>query len=299
MTADMTPPIHPPCVLLAGGPSAERDVSLRTGDAVEAALTRLDVSVRRFDPADGSLDGCDFAGGEIAFLALHGTYGEDGTVQRELADRGVAFTGDGEAASQLAFDKWATRAVVAAAGVRVAEGSLATDAADWDRFPCVVKPRRQGSSVGLHLCATRSELLAAVVGDPAETLIEALVPDEEFTVGLVNGRLLPPVRVRPPGELFDANAKYADPRSEFTPLTDAADRRFGALHEAAAAAFAAVGVVKLGRADFIVPSDGPPVFLEVNTLPGMTERSLLPIAWEAAGGTFDSLVATILAGATP
>ena len=295
----MTVPNLPPCVLLAGGPSAERDVSLRTGNTVEAALRRLYVPTRRFDPAGGSLGGCDFTAGEAAFLALHGTYGEDGTVQRELARRGVPFTGDGEAASRLAFDKWATREAVAGVGGRVAEGTLANDAAGWDRFPCVVKPRRQGSSVGLHLCRSRDDLAAAIDGDPSETLLESFVAGEEFTVGLVGGRLLPPVRVRPPGELFDAEAKYADPRSQFTALADTADRRFGALLDAAAAAFAAVGVVKLGRADFIVPPNGPPVCLEVNTLPGMTERSLLPIAWEAAGGTFDSLVAAILAGAAP
>ena len=123
-----------------------------------------------------------------------------------------------------------------------------------------------------------------------------VVEGEEFTVGVVDGRVLPPVSVRPPGGVFDTHAKYEDARSQFTPLDDS-DPQSAPLREAAARVFAAVGVRRLGRADFIVPSGGRPVFLEVNTLPGMTERSLLPIAWEAAGGTFDSLVAAIVRGA--
>ena len=271
-----------PLVVLAGGPSVERDVSLRTGAAVAASLARSGHDVRTHDPP-GTLDGFAFRPGETAVIALHGAYGEDGTVQDELAARGVPFTGAGATASRRAFDKWAARE---ACGLDLAEGSL--DPAGWGRFPCVVKPRRGGSSYGLSLVRSADELQAAVA-KAGEPLIEVFVEGEEWTVALLDGEPLTPVRVRAAGAVFDTHAKYADPASRFEPSAGDDSARDAALREAAATACGKIAAAGLCRADFIW--DGRrPVFLELNTVPGMTERSLAPLSAAASGIAFDELV---------
>ena len=279
----MTGPL-PPCVVLAGGVSVEREVSLRKGAAVAESLQRVGATVRTIDPP-GSLDGFAFEAGEVAVIALHGAYGEDGTVQRELSSAGVPFTGAGVAASRLAFDKWAARE---AAGVEVADGSLSPRG--WSQFPCVVKPRRGGSSFGLSLVRTADDLPAAWEAAGEDPLVEAFVDGEEWTVAVLGGRAMTPVRVRPAGEIFDTRSKYDDARSRFEPLADTNDARYESLRTAAATAAANLGAGGLCRSDFIW-SDGRPVFLELNTVPGMTDRSLAPLSAAVSGLSFDTLVA--------
>ena len=278
-------------VVLAGGVSVEREVSLRTGAAVAESLRRSGLPVRMFDPP-GSLAAADFRDGEVVVNALHGAYGEDGTVQTQLASASVRFTGSSAASSRLTFDKWATRQAV---DVAVAEGALSADG--WRTFPCVVKPRRGGSSFGLSLVRRAEDLAAALERAGEEPLIEAFVAGEEWTLACFGDRPMTPVRVRAAGDVFDTHAKYADPASRFEPLTDRGNARSAALREAAARVAAATGVAGLSRSDFIW--DGRrPVFLETNTVPGLTRRSLAPISAAASGIDFDALVRRMLDAAT-
>lgn len=281
----------PPCVVLCGGPSEEREVSLQTGEAVTKSLRRSGAAVRMSDPP-GSLDALTFADGEVAVVALHGRYGEDGGVQQELRRRGVPYTGSHAEAAELTFDKWATRQQC---DLRTAAGRLATadSIAEWARYPCVVKPRRGGSSLRLSRVTSAEGLSPAVAkaGGAGEALIEEFVDGEEWTVALLDAEPMAPVSVRHTGLLFDNAAKYRSPSSSFTPLSDRADPRWSSLRRAAEEVARRTGVRGLSRADFLWTGEGDPVFLEINTVPGMTDRSLAPLSAGEVGLSFDDLVA--------
>lgn len=280
------------CVLL-GGPSAEREVSLRSGEAVVRALHSRGHTVTRVDPlGDWRLP----AGTEVVFLALHGTFGEDGTVQRILEGLGVPYTGCGVEASQLAFDKVLTKRRLVEAGVPTARFVVVGDReAEWPegwRPPVVLKPVRQGSSVGLRFVDDVEgwrEALGACLEHDREALVEERVAGREVTVGILEDRALPLVEVRPLNGAYDYRNKYTAGATTYlcpAPFAPAVTRR---LQEAGLAAFRAVGGRDYGRVDVMVAGDEQPVVLEVNTLPGMTETSLLPKAAAADGLDFASL----------
>ncbi|MBM3821929.1 MAG: D-alanine--D-alanine ligase [Verrucomicrobia bacterium] len=286
-------------VVMAGGPSAEREVSLRSGEAVARALSRIGHRVESLDPRPGawSLP----AGTEMVFLALHGTYGEDGTLQAELDRLGVRYTGCDAEASRLAFDKVQTKRRCREAGVPVARDVvIGKSEAPWPEGwapPVVIKPARQGSSVGLQFVDRVEEWQEALRkafehGD--EMLVEERILGIEATVGVLNGRALPVVEVRPKRGAYDYANKYTPGCTEyFCPapwpkeLTERVQRE-------ALRAFASVGGRDYGRVDVMVRESGEPVVLEVNTLPGMTETSLLPKAAAAAGLGFDALCQSML-----
>lgn len=280
------------CVLL-GGPSAEREVSLRSGAAVARALRSLGWRVDEVDPVGRwSLP----AGTDAVFVALHGTYGEDGTVQKELEGLGVAYTGCGVEASRLAFDKVLTKERLVAAGVPTAPHVVITGAgAPWPEGwepPLVVKPVRQGSSVGLRFVDERGGWAGALVEclrHDTEALVEPRILGREVTVGVLDGRALPVVEVRPRSGAYDYRSKYTSGETEYlcpAPFDDAVTAR---LQAAGLAAFEAVGGRDYARVDVMVGEGGEPFVLEVNTLPGMTETSLLPKAAAAAGIPFPEL----------
>jgi D-alanine-D-alanine ligase len=279
--------------VLLGGPSAEREVSLRSGAAVAGALRSRGHDVAEVDPVgDWSLS----EGTEVAFLALHGTYGEDGTVQAELEHRGVPYTGCGVEASRVAFDKVATKERLVQAGVPTAPHVVITDpAAPWPTGwnpPVVLKPVCQGSSVGLHFVGDPAEWPAALqssLAHDARVLVEERIVGREVTVGILEGRALPVVEVRPRSGAYDYRSKYTSGATEYlcpAPFDAAVTER---LQRAAMDAFAAVGGRDYARVDIMVRDGGEPVVLEVNTLPGMTETSLLPKAAAAAGLDFAGL----------
>ena len=280
--------------VLLGGPSAEREVSLRSGAAVARALRSRGHRVDEVDPVPGDLR--IPAGTQVVFLALHGTYGEDGTVQAELEELGVPYTGCGVSASLFAFDKVVTKRRCLRAGVPTAPFAVFNDArqawpADWTP-PVVLKPTRQGSSVGLRFVDSVEsfpEALAASLGHGGEVVMERRILGRETTVGILADRALPVVEVRPKAGAYDYANKYTAGRTEyFCPAPFDAETT-ARIQSAALGAFRAVGGRDYGRVDVMVTNDGQPVVLEVNTLPGMTETSLLPKAAAAEGIDFATL----------
>ncbi|PYJ05640.1 MAG: D-alanine--D-alanine ligase [Verrucomicrobia bacterium] len=280
--------------VMSGGFSAEREVSLKSGAAVAQALRSLGHQVHELDPQNHSWSLP--ANTDVVFLALHGTYGEDGQVQQRLEQLGVPYTGCGPEASRLAFDKVLTKQRCLEAGIPTAK-FLVMDSADakWPagwQPPVVLKPVRQGSSVGLQFVervADWEAALATALRYDQRVLLEEKIIGRETTVAILDGQPLPVVEVRPRRGAYDYANKYTAGATEYfcpaafdPPLT----RR---IHAAALGAFDAVGGRDYARVDVMVQSDAGPVVLEVNTLPGMTETSLLPKAAAAAGLSYVEL----------
>jgi len=280
--------------VMLGGPSAEREVSLLSGAAIVKALRSLGHTVQELDPRDDSWTLP--VGTDVVFLALHGTYGEDGTVQRHLEAIGAPYTGCDSKASRLAFDKVATKkrcvqARLPTARFEVFASPNAVWPAEWQP-PVVLKPVRQGSSVGLQFVERIedwSAALAEALRHDSEVLMEEKISGRETTVGILAGEALPLVEVRPRQGGYDYKNKYTSGRTDYlcpAPFDAATTQR---IQQAALEAFHAVGGRDYGRVDVMVRPNGEPVVLEVNTLPGMTETSLLPKAAAAARISFPEL----------
>src|SRR5580765_4491089 len=279
---------------MLGGPSAEREVSLASGAAVAQALRDLGHSVHELDPKETFWTLAP--GTQVVFLALHGSYGEDGTVQRRLEELRVPYTGCDPEASRIAFDKVLTKRRCLEAGVPTAR-FLVFDSAeakwpnDWQP-PVVLKPVRQGSSVGLQFVERIADWNAALrkaLQYDSEVLMEERIAGRETTIGILAGTALPIVEVRPKEGVYDYKNKYTAGASEyFCPAQfDAAVTN--RIQEAALGAFRSVGGRDYARVDVMVRNNNEPVVLEVNTLPGMTETSLLPKAAAAAGISYAQL----------
>ncbi len=274
--------------VMLGGPSAEREVSLRSGAAVTCALRSLGHRVHELDPRDETW--ALPAGIDVVFLALHGTYGEDGTVQRRLEELGVHYTGCDAEASRIAFDKALTKERCLVAAVPTARFTVVNSArASWPRGwdpPLVVKPVRQGSSVGLQFVERVADwhaALAEALRYDSQVLVEEKIIGRECTVGILADQALPVVEVRPKRGAYDYRNKYTPGATEyFCPAAFDATTT-SRIQAAALGAFRAVGGRDYARVDVMVRAGGEPVVLEVNTLPGMTETSLLPKAAAAAG----------------
>jgi D-alanine-D-alanine ligase len=280
--------------VMLGGPSAEREVSLRSGAAVAGALRSLGHEVHELDPRDGSW--ALPAGTDVVFLVLHGTYGEDGTVQRRLEELGALYTGCDAEASRIAFDKVLTKQRCQAGGVPTAEFLVVNSAGapfpKAFRPPLVVKPVRQGSSVGLQFIERPGDwpgALAEALKFDSEVLVEEKIAGRETTVGILGGEALPVVEVRPKTGSYDYGNKYTAGRTEYFCPADLDAASTGRIQAAALGAFRAVGGRDYARVDVMVRPNGEPVVLEVNTLPGMTETSLLPKAAAAAGLNYAQL----------
>lgn len=280
--------------VMLGGPSAEREVSLRTGAAVARALRSLGHAVAELDPR--TPDWKLAAGVDVVFLTLHGTYGEDGTVQRQLDALGVPYTGCDAEASRIAFDKVLTKERCLATGVPTAKyvtvNSPFVPLPEDLSLPMVLKPSRQGSSVGLQFIERAEQWPAAVresLKYDSEILVEERIIGRETTVGILDGRALPVVEVRPKQGSYDYQNKYTAGSTEYFCPADFDAATTKRIQDAALGAFQAVGGRDYSRVDVMVRPDGSPVVLEVNTLPGMTETSLLPKAAAAAGMNFTEL----------
>jgi D-alanine-D-alanine ligase len=281
-------------IVMLGGPSAEREVSLRSGAAVVKALRSLGHEVVEIDPKNGEFDLPSET--DVVFLALHGTYGEDGTVQRGLDKLGAIYTGCNAEASRIAFDKVLTKKRCIKAGVPTAK-FLVVDSgkAPWPENwqpPLVVKPVRQGSSVGLQFVERIEDwqnALAEALKFDSEVLVEGKIIGRECTVGILDDKPLPIVEVRPKVGAYDYPNKYTAGRTEYfcpAPFDTIITQR---IQSAALDAFKAIGGRDYARVDVMVRASGEPVVLEVNTLPGMTETSLLPKAAFAAGLNYAQL----------
>jgi D-alanine-D-alanine ligase len=274
--------------VMLGGMGSEREVSLSSGKQAAAALRSLGHTVHQLDPvtAEWELP----ARTDVVFLALHGTYGEDGTVQTRLEQLGVPYTGSDPEASRLAFDKVITKKQCVEHGVPTARFIVINSpTASWPlgwHPPVVLKPVRQGSSVGLQFVervADWSKALAECLRYDSEVLMEEKIIGRETTVGILGETVLPIVEIRPKAGVYDYQTKYTAGTTEYlcpAPFDEAVTK---AIQGAGLNAFRAVGGRDYGRIDIMVRQSGEPVILEVNTLPGMTETSLLPKAAAAAG----------------
>lgn len=280
--------------VMLGGPSAEREVSLRSGAAVAKALRSLGHQVFELDPIEQSW--VLPAGTDVVFLALHGSYGEDGTVQEQLELLRVPYTGCGPEASRLSFDKVLTKKRCLRAGIPTArflvlDSAQAPWPADWTP-PVVLKPVRQGSSVGLQMVDDVSQWessLAESFRYDTQVLMEEKIIGRETTVGILADQPLPIAEVRVKKGNFDYKNKYTPGAAEHFCPADFSPEVTARIQAAALGAFQAVGGRDYARVDVMVRPDGDPVVLEVNTLPGMTEVSILPEAAAAAGLNYAQL----------
>lgn len=277
-----------------GGPSAEREVSLRSGKAVARALASLGHEVFEVDPQPGSWRLP--AGTDVVFLALHGSYGEDGTVQKELEQQGVPFTGCDSESSRIAFDKVLTKERMVAAGIPNAKYALLKNsAASFPKdlaLPVVVKPVRQGSSVGLKFVDRLEDWSSALIESlqfDSEVLVEERVIGRETTVAVLDREALPIVEVRPKQGSYDYQNKYTAGATEYLCPAPFDSETTARIQDAALRAFLVVGGRDYGRVDVMVTAQNHPVVLEVNTLPGMTETSLFPKAAAAAGISYEGV----------
>ncbi len=289
--------------VLAGGESSEREISLLSGAAVLEALKRRGVAAEAFDPRERALT--ELAAGRFdrVWIALHGPGGEDGTLQGALEYLGMPYTGSGVLGSAIAMDKLRTKRLAHAVGVPTPPALALTGPGDFELaleqlgLPLIVKPAGQGSSVGMSK-VTRAEDLpgayATARAVEASVFAEAWITGGEYTVALLQGAALPPIRIETPRAFYDYEAKYERDDTRYlcpSGLSEPAERHLASL---ALAAFAAVGGEGWGRVDFMMDPAGRAQLLEINTVPGMTGHSLVPMAAKAAGIDFDELVWRVL-----
>ncbi|MFP4648336.1 MAG: D-alanine--D-alanine ligase [Halorhodospira sp.] len=290
--------------VLMGGTSAEREISLRSGGAVLAALQRGGYDAEAFDPRDRALEA--LRGYDVVFIALHGRGGEDGTVQGLLDLLGMPYTGSGVLGSALGMDKWRCKRLWQGSGLPTPAGCLlgaaTEDPGELLGWPLIVKPAREGSSLGMTR-VTRSQGMAAAYREAAiyddAVLAEQWIEGEEYTLAVLGERALPSIRLETSHAFFDYAAKYeSEDTGHHCPsgLSEAEEAEVGDL---CLRAFRAVGGRGWGRVDVIRDAAGAWWLLEVNTIPGMTDHSLVPRAAAHAGMSFDELVARILGEALP
>ena len=296
--------------VLFGGRSAEREVSLNSGSRVLAALRRQGVDAHAFDPAERQLD--DLAGFARAFIALHGRYGEDGTIQGALELMGIPYTGSGVMASALGMDKWRTKLLWQAAGLPVPPYLMLDDATDLAAveavlgLPLFVKPACEGSSIGITKVKRPGELPAAraeAARHDSLVIAERAILGGEYTVAILGNQALPIIKIEPSNEFYDYEAKYLRDDTAYRCPCGLTETRESELRQQALDAFRVLGGRGWGRVDFLLDraataGGGAAYFLEVNTSPGMTDHSLVPMAARAAGMSYDDLVVRILALAT-
>jgi D-alanine-D-alanine ligase len=291
--------------VMLGGTSAERPVSLNSGAAVLAALTRQGVDAHAFDPATRNLG--DLISGEFdrVFIALHGRYGEDGCMQGALELLDIPYTGSGVMASAIGMDKWRTKLLWRAAGLPTADWEMLTAASDFAAvekklgLPIFVKPAREGSSIGMSKVVAPGTLHAAydtaAEHDP-QVLAEKFIDGAEFTVGILGASALPLIRLEPAKDkaFYDFEAKYLRNDTQYHCPAGLPESQEMALRQLALEAFRLIGGRGWGRVDVMLDSMGNPYLLEVNTSPGMTDHSLVPMAARVAGLDFDALCLKIL-----
>ena len=289
--------------VLMGGPSSEREISLLSGTAVLKALRDRGVDAHAFDPVERPLAALAAEGYKRVFIALHGRFGEDGTVQGALETMAIPYTGSGVMASALAMDKWRTKMLWLQAGLATPRYRVLTVGADWNAvakdigLPLIVKPAREGSTIGISK-VTRVGDLPKAYADAARhdplVLAEQFIDGQEVTASILADRALPVIRIEAPGGNYDYQNKYfSDETHYFCPsgLPAALEKTIQAL---SLEAFKLLDCRGWGRADLMIDAAGKPWLLEMNTSPGMTAHSLVPMAAREAGLSFEDLVMAIL-----
>ncbi len=282
--------------VLMGGSSAEREISLKSGAAVLHALQRTGIDAIGLDLCDNWAAAIDAAQIERAFIVLHGTLGEDGAVQGLLETMRIPYTGSGVTASALCMDKALSKQVLNHAGLQTPV-SIPINADGPARYPVFVKPVAEGSSIGLHHVASAAQWQALGLGHADGWMAEMPVNGTEIAVSVLNGEALMPVEVSPKSGVYDYASKYTSGATDYFCPARLPSETLRYCMDRAEQAVAATGCSGAPRVDMIVPDGGEPVILEINTIPGMTETSLLPKAAAAAGITFEQLCRRILAAA--
>jgi D-alanine-D-alanine ligase len=289
--------------VMLGGDSSEREISLLTGNAVLEALKRRGVDAHAFDPRDVALAELHQQRFARVWIALHGPGGEDGTLQGALEYLGVPYTGSGVMGSAIGMDKLRTKRLALSNGVPTADFVVLRGPQDFEpalerlKLPLIVKPATQGSSVGMTKVDRAEDLpaaFAAAAGLEAVVFAEPWITGGEYTVAILQGAALPSIRIETPRTFYDYEAKYfRDDTRYFCPsgLSGPAEAHLASL---ALAAFEAAGASGWGRADFMMDDAGKPLLLEINTVPGMTGHSLVPMAARAVGIDFDELAWRVL-----
>jgi len=287
--------------VLLGGRSGERAVSLKSGGAVLDALVRSGVDAYAFDPAERPIH--ELENYDRVFIALHGRYGEDGTIQGALELMGIPYTGSGVMASSVGMDKWRTKLLWRAVGLPTADFVLVDDGSDFNAIeqqlslPLFVKPANEGSSIGISKVKQAGQLKKAyelaAKSDPL-VIAEKFVGGGEYTVGILGDVALPVIRIVPSNEFYDYEAKYLRDDTQYLCPSGLSAEKEAQIQEEALQAFRAIGGYGWGRVDFLMDEGGKHYFIEVNTSPGMTDHSLVPMAARAYGMSFDQLVLEIL-----
>jgi len=297
---------HYRIAVLMGGISNEREVSFKSGAAVAAALRRAGHTVTAVEMSGRNLDALDRMRPDLAFVALHGEFGEDGQVQQMLERKGIPYTGSGPAASRLGMDKVASKRAFVRHGVPTADYLVLSAEAGRERagvlarqlgYPLVCKPARGGSSLGVSIVRSPLKLQDAIEralsAEPAapepRVLLERYVHGREFTVGLLDGVPLPTVEIRSKREFFDYEAKYSDEETQYELPVSLLESLYRRTQEVALGAYRALGCRHFARVDMMYGYDGRLYALEVNTIPGLTARSLLPMAARYVGIEFPEL----------
>jgi D-alanine-D-alanine ligase len=289
--------------VLMGGRSAERDISLKSGSMVLAALKRKGVDAHAFDPRDQSFEQLVAQRFQRVFIALHGRFGEDGTVQGALEYLGIPYTGSGVMASALAMDKWRTKLAWLASGIPtpmyelLTADSNATEVAARLGLPLMVKPAREGSSIGISKVESVEKLDAAydlAVKLDDIVIAEQFITGRELTAAILGNEALPLVRIEAPQGNYDYHNKYFGSETKYHCPSGLPSDLEQQIQRQALAAFRIIGCQGWGRLDVMLDAENRPWFLEVNTIPGMTDHSLVPMAARARGMVFEDLVVRIL-----
>jgi D-alanine-D-alanine ligase len=287
--------------VLFGGTSAEREVSLNSGSRVLAALQGQGIDAHAFDPASQPLDA--LKGYDRAFIALHGRHGEDGTIQGALEVMHIPYTGSGVLASALAMDKFRTKLMWRAAGLPIPDYAVLTADSDFAEveeqlgLPLFVKPAHEGSSIGITKVKQRGALKAAYEAaaklDPL-VIAEKGVLGGEYTVGIIGDEAMPIIKIEPATEWYDYEAKYNRDDTKYLCPCGLPEAKEMEIRKGALEAFRVLGGRGWGRVDFLMDEDGKHYFLEVNTAPGMTDHSLVPMAARVSGLDYPALVRRVL-----
>ena len=295
--------------VLFGGKSAEREISLKSGSRVLAALLRQGVDAHAFDPAERKID--ELSVFDRVFIMLHGRYGEDGTIQGVLELMGIPYTGSGVMASAVGMDKWRTKLLWRSVGLSIPEFVMLNAESDFAAverqlgLPLFVKPACEGSSIGVTKVRESGALYAAYQ-EAAKydflVMAERGILGGEYTVSIIGKgasiQTLPTIKIEPATEFYDYDAKYFRDDTVYRCPCDLPESRELELRAQALEAFRVLGCRGWGRVDYLMDEQGNAYFLEVNTSPGMTDHSLVPMAARVAGISYDELVMRVLALAT-
>jgi D-alanine-D-alanine ligase len=292
--------------VLMGGVSMERDVSLKSGRTIAEALRQRGHEVVELDIVAENIDPVVDARPDAAFIALHGTFGEDGAVQAMLQERGIAYTGSDPQASRAGMDKMASKCFFITHDIPTPPFRLVTSTQQWNHIdqsieeaglPLAVKPLRQGSSIGVSIAKNKDEVamgLSRAFKYGPQALLERYIEGREFTVGILGERALPLIELRATQPFFNYEAKYVDEGTEYITRPDIPRDMYEYLQEIALGAHRALGCRHYSRVDLMLEDDGCPYVLEVNTIPGFTERSLMPLAANEIGVPFPELCEMIV-----